>query len=1365
MAGGSVTKTLLSHLILFAAIYIQVVRSHQNPGSRRLRLLVLAEDRLQMKWREAEGLSNGYKVLVKPLTGDPEQEVMLKTKTPKVTVGGLDPGKEYILQIHVIQGENDTLIAKKRFINDLKSQIRNEKKLEVTPTLGTPEMDSLPSVESSTPETEGTTDSEFLVTPSTKTQEPDVKRYNPPNTTMAPRPTQKISSKMEREVSATPGTPRRGSSHQCDTALEWDIIVLVDSSWSVGRTNFRLVKSFLWGILSPLHISRDKIRVGLSQYSREPQTEWDLSTFTSKAEVLEAIKRVKYKGGNTFTGMALIHVLEENLRAASGARPSAGKVLILLTDGKSQDDAITVSKNLKQSGIYIFAIGVKNADESELREIASEPTELTVHMVPDFPMLSSLVGDVSRALCMRLKERRREADLGSWNVAGPRSVDPHPSPTHLVVSDVTARSMRVSWTPPQQPVRKYRIVYYPSRGGTPQEVVLDGDSTSAVLMNLTSRTDYLVSVFPIYVSGVGAGLRGITSTLPLAAPSALTVEQVTASSMQLHWQPSEGAMHYLVTCSTETDQGLEVTENRVEDTRLSLSGLWPSNLYSVTVVAVSGDEASDPVTIQQRTEPVIRHLLFTNVTHSTVTISWERMPLDGPIQRVSYTPHLEGASHGEMDISDDSSSMILTSLTSQTLYTVTVTFPRSSPKTLSVLTGNFTTLKVPPPSGVKVVDVSGDKATVSWDPGADDVASYLIKWIPLSGGRLNQMSTTGSEHIAVLYDMEYSTEYQVSISARYMDGAQSDASSVRYSTGDNPRKMPVARGGFALTRIGELCPLIEDKGLDNAFHGYNMMAAFGLDEKHYSSIRGVSLGAFVLGGSRIYTIAENIQLTLWTREVHPNGLPLEISLSFLLRLPPHAAEEPFAVWQITDEDFQPVLGIILDPTKQSLTYFYPDLEGRLQELTFDQEEVKKIFYGSFHKVQLAINRVNIKLLVDCQLVAEKTVKSMGKVTTLGFEMMGKLTRTRGPRSGSSALELQSFFIFCSSEIPEDDGCCDVPAKRDKNSCPAPPSACTCISEIQGPTGPPGPPGPPGPRGPKGEQGEAGSLGEAGVSGQMGSEGLRGRMGSPGARGMTATGPMGPPGMKGEKGDIGSPGLQGPPGPEGMPGRDGMMGPKGIRGVEGISGMPGPPGPRGIQGLHGLKGSPGERGPVGDVGPTGLPGTRGEKGEKGEPQSMATIYHLVHQVCERLIQAHLVKLDAVLREQEIQPVPLWDTEIKMGEPGPPGSPGPPGEQGEPGVNGASGQPARNGYPGERGQKGYQGEKGAPGQGREGPPGPPGTIGLQGTESFGNPGPTGSPGVPGPPGASGIPGHHGPSGATGDCHLAPCFIDLPDPNFIP
>ncbi|KAM4606935.1 uncharacterized protein O3C94_023048 [Discoglossus pictus] len=534
-----------------------------------------------------------------------------------------------------------------------------------------------------------------------------------------------------------------------------------------------------------------------------------------------------------------------------------------------------------------------------------------------------------------------------------------------------------------------------------------------------------------------------------------------------------------------------------------------------------------------------------------------------------------------------------------------------------------------------------------------------------------------------------------------------------------------------------------------------MMEAFGLTERRYSEISGVSVDAFVLSGSRIYTISENIQLTIWTRDIHPNGIPSEHTLGFLFRLPPNSAQEPYTVWQLVDEDFQPQLGVTLDPTKQTLTYFNPSTDGAVQEVVFDQEEVKRIFYGSFHKVQVSVSGGNVRLYVDCHQVAVRSIKAMGEVTTRGFEMLGKLTRTRGPRSGSSALQLQSFLITCSGDRPEGDQCCDVPGKRDETTCPAPPSACTCSSPVRGPPGQPGPPGPSGSRGPKGEQGEPGQMGEPGVPGQWGPEGPGGHMGSPGLRGMTVAGPMGPPGLKGEKGDTGSPGLMGPPGPEGMAGRDGMTGPKGIRGVEGTSGHPGPPGPRGLQGIPGIKGSPGDRGTVGDVGPTGLPGTRGEKGEKGEPQSVAGIYHLVNQVCERLIQAHMVKLDTVLGERERQPVPVWDEDSKEGEPGPPGPPGLPGEQGEPGVNGASGQPARNGYPGEQGQKGYKGEKGGPGSSKEGLQGPPGTIGPPGKEVFGDPGPVGTPGSTGPSGVPGSTGQSGPPGPPGGCEPFPCY----------
>lgn len=53
-----------------------------------------------------------------------------------------------------------------------------------------------------------------------------------------------------------------GSQFQCDTSAMTDIVLLVDGSWSIGRSNFKLIKEFLSALISPFNIAQDKIRVG-----------------------------------------------------------------------------------------------------------------------------------------------------------------------------------------------------------------------------------------------------------------------------------------------------------------------------------------------------------------------------------------------------------------------------------------------------------------------------------------------------------------------------------------------------------------------------------------------------------------------------------------------------------------------------------------------------------------------------------------------------------------------------------------------------------------------------------------------------------------------------------------------------------------------------------------------------------------------------------------------------------------------------------------------------------------------------------------------------------------------------------------------
>lgn len=53
----------------------------------------------------------------------------------------------------------------------------------------------------------------------------------------------------------------------------------------------------------------------------------------------------------------------------------------------------------------LWLSGVKNADEAELRQVASEPVDLNVYNVNDFPLLSKLVARLVHILCGKIEDR------------------------------------------------------------------------------------------------------------------------------------------------------------------------------------------------------------------------------------------------------------------------------------------------------------------------------------------------------------------------------------------------------------------------------------------------------------------------------------------------------------------------------------------------------------------------------------------------------------------------------------------------------------------------------------------------------------------------------------------------------------------------------------------------------------------------------------------------------------------------------------------------------------------------------------------------------------------------------------------------
>lgn len=48
----------------------------------------------------------------------------------------------------------------------------------------------------------------------------------------------------------------------CTTSAVADIVILVDGSWSIGRLNFRLVRTFLENLVNAFDVGIDKTRIG-----------------------------------------------------------------------------------------------------------------------------------------------------------------------------------------------------------------------------------------------------------------------------------------------------------------------------------------------------------------------------------------------------------------------------------------------------------------------------------------------------------------------------------------------------------------------------------------------------------------------------------------------------------------------------------------------------------------------------------------------------------------------------------------------------------------------------------------------------------------------------------------------------------------------------------------------------------------------------------------------------------------------------------------------------------------------------------------------------------------------------------------------
>ena len=144
---------------------------------------------------------------------------------------------------------------------------------------------------------------------------------------------------------------------KCKAGSKAELVFVLDSSTSVGASNWRLELKFLSDIVKHLHIGAEEVRVGLVTYNTEATVQFGLSSHTSKAALLSAIGSVKFSEGITATGDALALARTSVL---SKAREGVAKIVILITDGRTNfgADPLKEAAKLKAAGVTVVSVGI-----------------------------------------------------------------------------------------------------------------------------------------------------------------------------------------------------------------------------------------------------------------------------------------------------------------------------------------------------------------------------------------------------------------------------------------------------------------------------------------------------------------------------------------------------------------------------------------------------------------------------------------------------------------------------------------------------------------------------------------------------------------------------------------------------------------------------------------------------------------------------------------------------------------------------------------------------------------------------------------------------------------------------------------------
>ncbi|VDI73894.1 Hypothetical predicted protein [Mytilus galloprovincialis] len=210
-----------------------------------------------------------------------------------------------------------------------------------------------------------------------------------------------ITNFLQRNLKTDPAPPQ--GTVQSKIGLFRDLLIIIDSSGSIGSDNFDIAKRQLGDLLSLLcplpdpfdaSVHNGNNRAALIQFSDNVIEEFDFDGNHDIAELKSAIMSINYQNGGTCTGDAF-HKAVQMFTTYKGMRQDTKKEVLILSDGQSNcgKNISTVLPTLRsKAAVFGLMIGDSSfSGKAELTSYVTKPKPKHLFAVDNYQELEKLL--------------------------------------------------------------------------------------------------------------------------------------------------------------------------------------------------------------------------------------------------------------------------------------------------------------------------------------------------------------------------------------------------------------------------------------------------------------------------------------------------------------------------------------------------------------------------------------------------------------------------------------------------------------------------------------------------------------------------------------------------------------------------------------------------------------------------------------------------------------------------------------------------------------------------------------------------------------------------------------------------------------